>query len=67
MAATGGPEVILLTDLPVPAAGPLDVLVRVHAAGVGKPDILVRTGRYALTVGPTAPYPGRFSTSVRMS
>jgi NADPH2:quinone reductase len=47
MAATGGPEVLRLTDLPVPTAGPHDVLVRVHAAGVGKPDILVRTGRYA--------------------
>lgn len=47
IARTGGPEVLHLTELPVPTAGPQDVLVRVHAAGVGKPDILVRTGRYA--------------------
>lgn len=47
IASTGGPEVLRLNDLPVPSVGPCDVLVRVLAAGVGKPDILVRTGRYA--------------------
>jgi NADPH2:quinone reductase len=47
VAGPGGPEVLRVTELPVPTIGPQDVLVRVHAAGVGKPDILVRTGRYA--------------------
>lgn len=45
--ATGGPEVLRVVDLPVPAPGPHEVLVRNHAIGVGKPDMLVRTGRYA--------------------
>lgn len=44
---TGGPEVLQLVDLPVPEPGPTEVLVRNHAIGVGKPDMLVRTGRYA--------------------
>jgi putative PIG3 family NAD(P)H quinone oxidoreductase len=30
----------------MPVAGPEDVLVRVHGAGVNRPDILQRTGRY---------------------
>ena len=47
IAGPGGPEVLRVTELPLPTVGPQDVLVRVHAAGVGKPDILVRTGRYA--------------------
>lgn len=47
IASTGGPEVLQLVELPVPDPGARDVLMRVHAAGVGKPDVLVRTGRYA--------------------
>jgi NADPH2:quinone reductase len=45
--ATGGPEVLQVVELPVPEPGPHEVLVRNHAVGVGKPDVLVRTGRYA--------------------
>jgi NADPH2:quinone reductase len=43
---TGGPEVLELVELPkpVPAAG--QVLVRTEAIGVGKPDVLMRTGVY---------------------
>jgi len=43
---TGGPEVLLYTDVPdpIPAAG--EVLVRMEAAGVGRPDVLLRTGVY---------------------
>lgn len=42
----GGPEVLKLVDVadPVPADG--EVLVRAHAIGVGKPDVLFRTGVY---------------------
>jgi NADPH2:quinone reductase len=47
VAAPGGPDVLRIAELPVPQVGVNDVLVRVLAAGVGKPDILVRTGRYA--------------------
>jgi NADPH:quinone reductase len=42
----GGPEVLAPAErpTPVPAAG--EVLIRVHAAGVNRPDILQRLGRY---------------------
>jgi NADPH:quinone reductase len=43
---TGGPEVLELVDLPRPELGPGEVLVRAHAIGVGKPDVLFRTGVY---------------------
>ena len=43
---TGGPEVLRLVDLPQPEPGPGEVLVRAHAIGVGKPDVLFRTGTY---------------------
>jgi len=42
----GGPEVLETVDLPRPAAGAGQVLVRAHAIGVGKPDFLFRTGVY---------------------
>jgi NADPH2:quinone reductase len=43
---TGGPEVLDLVELPRPEPGPGEVLVRAHAIGVGKPDVLFRTGAY---------------------
>jgi NADPH2:quinone reductase len=42
----GGPEVLRPGERPVPAPGPADVLVRVAAAGVNRPDINQRRGRY---------------------
>lgn len=42
----GGPEVLQLTQGPVPQPGPQDVLIRVAAAGVNRPDVLQRLGRY---------------------
>ena len=42
----GGPEVLELVDIPVPTAGAGQVLVRAHTIGVGKPDVLVRSGSY---------------------
>jgi NADPH:quinone reductase-like Zn-dependent oxidoreductase len=44
----GGPEVILFEDVPRPAPGTDEVLVRVCAAGVGPWDALVRAGRSAV-------------------
>lgn len=35
-----------LTDRPAPLPGPGGVLIRVHAAGVNRPDILQRLGKY---------------------
>jgi len=43
---TGGPEVLELVDIPTPAPAPGEVLVRSVAIGVGKPDVLMRTGVY---------------------
>ena len=42
----GGPEVVELTTRPVPAPSVGEVLVKVHAAGVNRPDILQRAGGY---------------------
>jgi len=42
----GGPEVLALAEAPVPEAGPGEVLIEVHAAGVNRPDIAQREGRY---------------------
>jgi NADPH:quinone reductase len=42
----GGPEVLQPAARPVPQPGPEDILVRVHAAGVNRPDAMQRTGNY---------------------
>ena len=42
----GGPEVLLPVQRPVPVPGPDEVLVRVAAAGVNRPDVLQRKGGY---------------------
>ena len=42
----GGPEVLELVDIPRPEPAPGEVLVRSMAIGVGKPDVLMRTGVY---------------------
>jgi NADPH2:quinone reductase len=42
----GGPEALELVDLPVPACGPGQVLVRAGAIGAGGPDVLIRKGIY---------------------
>jgi len=47
----GEPEVLRLCERPVPVAGPGEVLVRVHAAGVNRPDVLQRRGGYAPPAG----------------
>ncbi len=46
MVGTGGPEVLTLAEAPVPEPGPGEVLIEVHAAGVNRPDIAQREGRY---------------------
>ncbi len=42
----GGPEVLIPVTEPVPGIGGNDVLVRVMAAGVNRPDVLQRQGLY---------------------
>ncbi len=46
IAGPGGPEVLRLTERPVPRPGPGEVLIRVAAAGVNRPDVLQRMGLY---------------------
>ena len=46
IAASGGPEVLEYVEVATPAPGEGEVLVRAHAIGVGKPDVLFRTGVY---------------------
>ena len=45
-AAAGGPEVLQPVTRPVPVPGDSEVLIRVAAAGVNRPDILQRKGMY---------------------
>jgi putative PIG3 family NAD(P)H quinone oxidoreductase len=49
----GGPEVIRLTEAPVPAPGRDQVLIAVAAAGVNRPDCLQRAGGYPPPPGAT--------------
>ena len=53
IAEPGAPQVLRAVQRPVPAVGPGEVLIRVAAAGVNRPDILQRTGRYAPPAGIT--------------
>jgi NADPH2:quinone reductase len=46
MTAPGGPEVLRLTTGPTPTPKPDEVLIRVQAAGVNRPDIAQRSGSY---------------------
>jgi putative PIG3 family NAD(P)H quinone oxidoreductase len=42
----GGPEVLTPVERPIPVPGPHEVLVRVAAAGVNRPDLMQREGKY---------------------
>lgn len=46
IAVPGGPEVLRLTTLPIPVAAEGELLVKVKAAGVNRPDVLQRKGGY---------------------
>ena len=53
----GPPEVLRLTDRPVPTPGPGEVVIEVAAAGVNRPDLMQREGRYPPPPG-TSDLPG---------
>jgi NADPH2:quinone reductase len=42
----GGPEVLRVETRPIPEPGPSEMLIRVQAAGVNRPDVLQRQGNY---------------------
>jgi NADPH:quinone reductase len=50
-AAPGGPEVLQPVERPVPSPGAGEVLIKVAAAGVNRPDVLQRRGMYAPPAG----------------
>ncbi len=48
---SGPAEALVLAERPDPVAGPGEVRIRVHAAGVNRPDIVQRLGRYPAPPG----------------
>ncbi len=76
----GGPEVLQVVERPRPVPGPGEILVRVHAAGINRPDVMQRQGMYpppegagdilglelAGTVEATGPGATRFATGARV-
>lgn len=56
--AAGGPEVLQLDDRQIPTPAATEVLIKVHAAGVNRPDIAQRKGHYPAPKGAVADIPG---------
>jgi NADPH2:quinone reductase len=46
IAKPGGPKVLRPIEMPVPTPGPREVVIRVAAAGVNRPDLMQREGKY---------------------
>ncbi|MBM3770516.1 MAG: NAD(P)H-quinone oxidoreductase [Acidimicrobiia bacterium] len=42
----GGPDVLKLTDRPLPSLASAEILIKVEAAGVNRPDVMQRMGHY---------------------
>jgi NADPH:quinone reductase len=55
---TGGPEVLQIQERPKPACSPDEVLVKVYAAGVNRPDVYQRKGNYPPPKGASLDIPG---------
>lgn len=52
MTATGGPEVLVLQEVPEPQPGPADVVIRAEAIPVLFPETKLRSGEFQLGVEP---------------
>src|SRR5215210_3696682 len=53
ISSPGGPEVLVPEQRPVPASGDGEILVKVAAAGVNRPDVMQRKGLYPPPKGAT--------------
>lgn len=49
----GGSDVLRIVERPLPACGPNEMIVRVHAAGINRPDVMQRQGNYPPPPGAT--------------
>jgi NADPH2:quinone reductase len=54
----GGPEVLQLADRPKPLIAPDEVLIKVMAAGINRPDVFQRKGNYPPPAGAPTDIPG---------
>ncbi len=54
----GPPEVLVLQDRPMPQPGENEILIRVKAAGVNRPDVIQRKGLYPAPPGASVDIPG---------
>ena len=54
----GPPEVLVISECPEPTPGDTEVLIRVHAAGVNRADVLQRKGHYPAPAQVAADIPG---------
>jgi len=46
ISAPGEPEVLVPVERPTPVPGPGEILIKVEAAGVNRPDVMQRRGKY---------------------
>ena len=51
ISAYGPPDVLRLCERPAPVAGAGELLIRVAASGINRPDVLQRTGNYPVPPG----------------
>ena len=51
ISAFGAPDVLRLAEHPAPVAGAGELLIRVQASGINRPDVLQRTGNYPVPPG----------------
>lgn len=54
----GGPEVLKISERPKPSISDTEVLIKVAAAGINRPDAIQREGRYPAPPGAPADIPG---------
>jgi len=51
ISAFGAPDVLRLAERPMPTSGPGELMIRVSASGINRPDVLQRTGNYPVPPG----------------